>query len=450
MDIKRLAHKMKHVAYKTLVTFGLLMWLAYVIFNTSLNTIVEEVRYWNIDNINGILSHIVLLRVVCVLIPMLLIVRFAIQGVLNGDFDMAYIRVIRHKMKHRNYIRLGETNYKIGIDQLEGITDRDNRKFVSIEDLDTWIKSNRYAYLKLGDSVIVAVDLNIKAVEENNLAIRVNVYKYIGSELLCNKEIYAYEYELVSLKDEKVLEKEIPCTEYLMDSICRRKFDVAYDTKEEIKKGLSEGLHGFKTTIAVGIMCTLIIVPCTVMLVYNQVGKRYVIELTSTHKEIDGIQLRFEEEPSEETIYAVTKELSTIPKEIKDEFVREDWRIYIKKNISTSDNNISTMEEYKTIACTMPNLRLIQIVDSKDCIEKSVVHEFGHFIDGFKWADTDEWKDIYRDENEDYLRSYAMTNRYEGFACAFEEYIDNRDELIRRCPKTHDYIEKVLREERGH
>ena len=59
---------------------------------------------------------------------------------------------------------------------------------------------------------------------------------------------------------------------------------------------------------------------------------------------------------------------------------------------------------------------------------------------------TSEWLDIYNREKDNYVREYAKTNQFEGFACAYMEYVIMPNSLKERCPDTFNFINNITME----
>ena len=80
-------------------------------------------------------------------------------------------------------------------------------------------------------------------------------------------------------------------------------------------------------------------------------------------------------------------------------------------------------------------------------------HEFGHLLDyGYNTeyeSEDDEFYNIYIAESSNFKttigdNSYAMTKPSEYFACAFEEYIKNPQQLKDNTPRTYNYIVNAI------
>lgn len=135
-----------------------------------------------------------------------------------------------------------------------------------------------------------------------------------------------------------------------------------------------------------------------------------------------------------------------LPENIKDMLEEEKYEIYVVDELS------SDMEGYITLGRTYFGFRVIQISNIDLYVERTTLHEVGHVIDdelAVKYiSNSDEFKDIYLDEKDDFQVSnnheYFTSSELEYFASAFAEYMINPDRLKTFTPRTYEFIKNCV------
>lgn len=110
--------------------------------------------------------------------------------------------------------------------------------------------------------------------------------------------------------------------------------------------------------------------------------------------------------------------------------------------LSKSGNNKygRTVGQFNTVSTH------IQILNNKATMERTVYHEYGHFLDSiYSITESENFRQIFSEEKQIYFekveeREYIISCESEYFAGAFAEYILNGKKLKRYCPKTYDII----------
>ncbi len=88
--------------------------------------------------------------------------------------------------------------------------------------------------------------------------------------------------------------------------------------------------------------------------------------------------------------------------------------------------------------------------------EQYITHEIGHALShynkhAFFWASTPEFLQIWAAEKDgSYLCNTTMTTQgltspIEYFAVSYDMYINYRDEMKKRCPRTYKYIDTIVK-----
>lgn len=148
---------------------------------------------------------------------------------------------------------------------------------------------------------------------------------------------------------------------------------------------------------------------------------------------------------------SVEKAISLIPVELQQIFTQDGFKLEITSNPLNYD--LSTKEKAsKVYGLTTFADRKIQISldqNSRD-IERTTLHEFGHFVDVCKdgrtrQSETQQFEDIYNKEIYNFKAIVAddnaiLDNTKEYYAHAFYTMIYNPKLLKEKCPETYDYM----------
>lgn len=432
-----MGEKITHISWKSLITFSIMIGIAGMIMDFAYEMLKMVLIYTKVGGLYEMKYTFLILRTAIIWIPISLMILFILIQISKGDWDMAYLKIIRHKLKEENYRKLKDSSIEISLYDITGINSNETKSFNSFTEIEDWSKKNPKGYLIIRDILVLAKDIHIKSnLNESKAYLKTSVYDYNGKCLLYNKNIKAYENYITDSKD--AYDSDIEECAYIRKCFENRKFDLTIDGREELKNGIKKARF-------IGIGCALIGGLFVGMILYQQVYEKYLIENSTIQKKIGEITILFDKEPDNETEELIKKNLDMIPKEIKEEFVRKKWKIYIKSNGLDNDGFFFAIKDTSSvIAYTSTQLKLIVVSDSQKDIAGSIVHEFGHFIDSYKYTTTKEWSDIYNKEKYNYLRNYGLTSKFEGFACAFEEYIMYPDSFKEKCTETYKYIEKAL------
>ena len=171
------------------------------------------------------------------------------------------------------------------------------------------------------------------------------------------------------------------------------------------------------------------------------------IEVDSIKEEKKSIYefLKFSNDIPYENIKTAEEQISKLPKNIVDRFYEKKWRKQI-----TNENLSNKFFDgaYKTvIGVTVTASKQIYIQNNKNSIQKSLIHEFGHYIDWHSNYPSNnlEFKQIYNKEVKTFkskiTNSSCVSNEKEFFAHTF--YYSIKDES--KCtPRALELIQRYV------
>lgn len=149
---------------------------------------------------------------------------------------------------------------------------------------------------------------------------------------------------------------------------------------------------------------------------------------------------------SKNNLNIVNEKLSLLPQNAINRFQNEGWHIYL-----TDENIAITMfggEYSKVMGGTDYNNHFIKIEDRNDAVQKSVLHEFGHFVffisGGFG---NQEIIDAYNTDvsNAGALGiTYGLDKTEEFYAEVFDFYIRNPEKTSQYCPNLVNIIQNHI------
>lgn len=371
---------------------------------------------------------------------------------LSGEWDLNYKLIARHLEKKKNkviYEEVGTTYEKIEsikIHEKDGDTvDINMLNLLKVYELE----KRKILFCCINGIYMVIRDISLIDIDADTL--KITKYKYIGKALLNNKNLYGYKFELIKNKDETLSTNNAV---QFMDEEYQKYFEHAMivnetDLKDSHKEDMSEGAR-----FALKVMAFLMIVGTGVK-IYNfcRVNiEKTVLETTGLVAEssICGVKVLFDDEQDSYLMPYINKSLAQINPEILEDFVEKEWMIRITNEDMESNGIYFGLKDTGPISgATSTPYKYIIIPADIDSIDGSVIHEMGHFVDSWKYTTSKEWIEIYEEEKESYIRKYARSNPFEGFACAYMEYVIVNEGLKWRCPKTHEFIQNILQDKYG-
>ena len=282
-------------------------------------------------------------------------------------------------------------------------------------------------------------DLDINNLEGDSLIIK--RYKYIGKQLLNNSNLYGYEYVIDKSSKSNVMPVQYSDV-YFKNSMEHNETDIKDSFKEDINEGL---IFVKKTVVTVGLLAVTIWAGRNVQIIgYKNVVESNGTIVTSVN---NGVKVVFDN--SEDTVLMpkINTQLAQIKPELLEYFNENGWKIRITDN-SEMDHGFyfGSIGNGNVSGATSFTYKYIIIPNNEDDIDASVIHEMGHVLDSWKYTMTSEWLDIYNREKDNYVREYAKTNQFEGFACAYMEYVIMPNSLKERCPDTFNFINNITME----
>ena len=282
-------------------------------------------------------------------------------------------------------------------------------------------------------------DLDINNLEGDSLIIK--RYKYIGKQLLNNSNLYGYGYVIDKSSKSNVMPVQYSDI-YFKNSMEHNETDIKDSFKEDINEGL---VFVKKTVVTVGLLAVTIWAGRNVQII----GYKNVVESNGTivTSVSNGVKVVFDN--SEDTVLMpkINTQLAQIKPELLEYFNENGWKIRITDN-SEMDHGFyfGSIGNGNVSGATSFTYKYIIIPNNEDDIDASVIHEMGHVLDSWKYTMTSEWLDIYNREKDNYVREYAKTNQFEGFACAYMEYVIMPNSLKERCPDTFNFINNITME----
>lgn len=367
-----------------------------------------------------------------------IVLGYYVWCIVSGEWDLNYKLIIRKRLKEQDY----ESEFIEYIEEIKNICimTSNGEKQVALKDIIdvTALEKAKSYFVKINNHVIVLRDLEIRDLDAKY--IRIRKHKYIKHPLILNKGLYGYTYQATSDSCEEL--NDMPIQEadlYLLNAYSHRETNL----KDSFSDDLKDSIRMLKVA---GLSVVAIAVGVIAYRGYTTNAYKVRVEANGiiTTSSINNIKVIFDDRESIELMPYVNNQLAQINRELLSKFNSAGWKIRITSD-SMNDGIYFGLKDDGTITgATSFQYKYIIIPNTIECIDASVIHEMGHVLDNWKYTRTDEWRDIYNAEKDKYVREYARTNQFEGFACAYMEYVINRESFERRCPRTCEFIEKAL------
>lgn len=160
-------------------------------------------------------------------------------------------------------------------------------------------------------------------------------------------------------------------------------------------------------------------------------GREIITSASAKDNEMKNYIINNEIQNQDEYMYKTKEAFSLLPEEIKNTFIDDNWSIEFQDEIDAGKYSGKCYYMKKKILLARNN----------SAIEKTVLHEFGHYIDYklFFKSNSDEWKLIYNIEKSK-VREYAQSSPQEFFAEIFEKTMVNPEETKLNTPKAYKYM----------
>lgn len=368
----------------------------------------------------------------------LIVLVYYIWCVISGEWDLNYKLIIRKRLKEQDY----ESEFKEYIEEIKSIyiMTSSGEKQVELKDIVdiTALEKTKSYFVKINNHIVVLRDLEVRDLDAKYLRIR--KYKFIKKPLVMNKGLYGYTYQAISEPLERLNEMLIQEADVYLEN--------AYNHREtNLKDSFSDDLKdSIKMLKAAGVTVIILSLGVGVYKGYSTSAYKTKVEADGiiTTSTINNIKVIFDSREATELMPYVNNQLAQINPELLEKFNSSGWKVRITSDSMNEGIYFGLKDDGTITGATSFQYKYIIIPDTVECIDASVIHEMGHVLDSWKYTRTEEWRDIYNSEKDKYVREYARTNQFEGFACAYMEYIINRESFERRCPRTCEFIERAL------
>ena len=140
----------------------------------------------------------------------------------------------------------------------------------------------------------------------------------------------------------------------------------------------------------------------------------------------------------------------SLPEIIRMEFSKDGWQVVL------TDKDISKEYYHGPIEGRLAGLtdcsdKRIYIHNTREDIQRAMIHEFGHFFDYSigMGSVSFEFKEIYEVEKELFkekrkIDNHNISNEMEYFAETFSQFLLYPDILKKNCPQTYDYLMELI------
>lgn len=378
----------------------------------------------------------------------LIIVGYYTVMDLTGEWDLHYKLIVRHKLQDKKYIEIGKHYEKIRDIQI--FTDKKYKSLGMIALLKVYeLEKQKSLFAKINNHYMALRDIDVQEMNADVLVI--TKYKYIGKQLVTNNNLYAYSFKIIKgddaldYKEIGDIELDYEYSTYFRNCMERNEIDL----KDSLKEDMKVGMQFFKKGA---------IVICFLFIAYNAVNF-YRLEVLKKMNEahgivvestIEGVKVLFDDPNDTWLMPHINSSLVQVNPNTLKKFVAEGWKIKItSENMESNGFYFGWASTGSIAGATSFSYKYLIIPNNLDSVDASVIHELGHFIDHWHYTMTDEWINIYHTEKENYLREYAKVNQFEGFACAYMEYVIVGESLKQRAPQTYEFIDRIMKNEFG-
>ena len=209
----------------------------------------------------------------------------------------------------------------------------------------------------------------------------------------------------------------------------------------------------------------IFIVLCSYRVTKRVLPQSETINATDESEEIK-VNVTYEDVLGAGVLDEVREAMMKMPPEVVKAFVKENWKIAVVSEIDLSGTQFEGDDVPLTIGLTDYASKLIQVAPVKDSVDDFIMiktlHELCHYADHYynNAADSSEWKDLYAKYKTVYVEyeyegitgtdrnrfdvAYAVSDRYEFFACSMKDYLKNPEYLKTKYPETFDFFSRLL------
>ncbi len=187
---------------------------------------------------------------------------------------------------------------------------------------------------------------------------------------------------------------------------------------------------------------------------------------SSNDVEFVDINVTYEEDLGKEVFNEVQKAISMMPPDVVRSFANDKWKIVVTSDIDLTDTEFEDTHFPKTVGLTDMQTKTIQVSPAEldslhNFVKIKTLHELCHYADIYydNAADSDEFRNLYTN-SKDYVEyeykgvkktesnkidiDYATSDRYEFFACAMKDYLNQPEYLKLNYPNIYDFFAKLI------
>ena len=185
------------------------------------------------------------------------------------------------------------------------------------------------------------------------------------------------------------------------------------------------------------------------------------------------VPIVYEQGIAKRYVTEVQEAVVMLPADVISGFVREGWKISLVSEINLKGTAYEDEDsDYMTVGLTDYKNKIIQLRPVRysgisNFIKLKALHELCHFADSY-YGDvtaTDEWEALYKEYRDSYVEyeflnievtekntadvGYATSDRYEMFACAMKDYLNQPGYLKDNYPGLYGYFDEIVKGERN-
>ena len=380
----------------------------------------------------------------------LVVVGYCLIMCAKGEWDLNYKLIVRHRLKDKKYQKVGEYTEKLG--DIYTYSNGEYHNVGNIALIKVYeLEKQECLFVRVNGYYMALRDIKVEGqnIESLNTLI-ITKYKYLGHQLLKNSDIYGYEFKVCHRDLDEQVENVENIENITFESDYTNYFKHSMETNEtDLKDSFKEDMHVGMKYILRGAVAILIMIAGYSGYNYFKLNTLKAINESQgliVESTVCGVKVLFDDANDTWLMPHINSSLVQVNENVLKRFVAEDWKIRItSENMESTGFYFGWQSTGSISGATSFPYKYIIIPDNLSSVDGSVIHELGHFIDSWEHATKDAWANIYHTEKHKYLRDYARVNQFEGFACAYMEYVLVGDSLKNRCPETYEYIDNIIK-----
>lgn len=174
--------------------------------------------------------------------------------------------------------------------------------------------------------------------------------------------------------------------------------------------------------------------------------------ITTENNILPGITIHIAEAEGEvntETLELTDRILNALPEKLLMEFKESDWKLYVTANVPV----LTYFSGVYGVPNGRPDLEAhyIEVVDDQETLGKSILHEFGHYVDYAKGDVSlkSEFSNIYAKEYKSFTKEFGIDiegyDQPEFFADAFAKFYSGYSrQMMENYPDLCGYIKTAI------